>query len=482
MDNDVTSRHADDFPGVPSFIEESKMMFFGFAEVMLLALLGGGMNNTDLVSLIPPQHYFEARQVKVSLNSMVDIGLTEPKDGKAQIMQLTALRYLIDEADAFKKADNYANNRYAIEQIAQGKKAQDKMGFAKEYAQRLLDKLDGKKAPTVKLTPMLDDALAWFPVNVTMVGALDLRGGATANNDGIKELLKLMPEREKLQMYDAVEKMGNVRLDRIAFAFTDGNEKRNSKFYFRFSGKGSQEGLLEFFNLMNGDRGRLQAREIKDDKGMPITLLEDPNDHAPVLMLVGNTDLVMVVQERVYVKPAKGQPAPEQPKREDLVEHVLDARSKKKPNAATGQLKDSLAKVPEKAVGMFVGEIPQDLKREFGQVFDAVPPRVIAFMERTPQGLDVQVEAGLVNADDAGKAVRKIGALRKQGIDELQIAMQQPLPPGSPPIPFQGMINLMESLQVQNQSEKVQVRVVVPNGLIQQVPLLLMPRGVAIKN
>jgi hypothetical protein len=72
--------------------------------------------------------------------------------------------------------------------------------------------------------------------------------------------------------------------------------------------------------------------------------------------------------------------------------------------------------------------------------------------------------------------------LRKLGIDELQKAMQQPLPAGAPPVPFQGMINLMESLQVSNQSENVNVRVLVPNGLIQQLPLMMMPRRVEIKN
>ena len=370
------------------------MMGFGFAEVMMFALVVGGMNNTDLVGLVQPQHYFESRQVRVSIDSMIDIALTDPKDGKAQIMQLTALRYMADESVAFKKASNYATNREAIELIAQGKKAQDKVGFAKEYAQRLLDKLDGKKPAVVKTGPVGADALAWFPADVTLAGALDLRGAGNADpaKDAIKDILKVMPEREKIQMYNVIEKMGNIRIERIAFAYTDGHEKRNSKFYFRFTGKGSQEGMLEFFNAIDGGRGRRQSREIKDDKGMPITLLEEPNDHAPVLMLVGNTDLVMVVQERVYVKPAKGQPAPEQPKGEDLVQHVLDARSKKKPNAAAGKLKDSLAKVPDKAVGLLVGDIPEDLKREFTRAFDAAPPKIIAFMERTPLGLDVQAE------------------------------------------------------------------------------------------
>ena len=39
------------------------------------------------------------------------------------------LRHLTDESVAFKKASNYASNREAIELIAQGKRAQDKLGI-----------------------------------------------------------------------------------------------------------------------------------------------------------------------------------------------------------------------------------------------------------------------------------------------------------------------------------------------------------------
>jgi hypothetical protein len=456
------------------------MMFFGFAEVMVLALLAGGMNNTDLVAMVQPKHYFQARDVRVSIDSMIDLALTEPKDGKAQIMQLTALRYMADEADAFKKAPNYATNREAIELIAQGKKAQDKVGFAKEYAQRLLDKLDGKKpAAMVKTTPIRTDALSWFPADVTLAGAIDLQGSghAGAANDPLREILKLMPEREKAQMYDAIEKTGNVRLERIAFAHADGTGKGDGKIYLRVTGKGSPEGLLAMFNMLAGGGPGMQSKQIKDDKGMPITLLQEPNNRSPVIMLVGNTDLLIVGYEGGRsVK--KGGVAPEPPRNEDLVQEVLDARSKKKPNAAAGKLKDLLAKVPEKAVGLLVGDIPEEMKQEFGRAFNAAPPKVIAFMERTPMGLDVQVAAGMANAEDAGKAVQKIAALRKEGIGELQKAMQQPLPAGAPPIPFQGMINLMESVQVSNQADKLNVRVVVPNGLIQQLPLMMMRRSV----
>ena len=78
--------------------------------------------------------------------------------------------------------------------------------------------------------------------------------------------------------------------------------------------------------------------------------------------------------------------------------------------------------------------------------------------------------------------MQKIGGLRKEGIAGLQKVMQQPLPPGTPPIPFQALINLMESMQVQGQGDKVTLRVTVPMSLIEQLPRMLMPRTEAFKN
>jgi hypothetical protein len=450
------------------------MMFFGFAEVLVLALLAGGMNDTDLVAMVQPKVYFESRQIRLSIDSMIDVAIREPKDNKAQIMQLSALRYLTDESVAFKKADNYATNREAIEEIAHGKRAQDKAGFAKEYAQRMLDKLDGKKPAKAKLEPIRGDLFSWFPADATLVGAIDLRGNGQPGdgNDPVKEILKLLPERERGQMYDMIEKVGNVRLERIALAYSDGNGKNDGRFVLRITGKGSQSGMIEMFNVLDGGRGRLQTKEIKDDKDMPITLLEEANNRSPVIMLVGNTDLVIVAAQDSANNAAK---------RDDLIQDVLQARAKKKPNAAAGKLKDRLAKVPDKAVGFLVGDMPEGIKRELVREFAAVPSNGFVYVERTPQGLQVNAEGGLANAEDAAAFVQKVGALRKQGIDELKKEMQNPQPPDAPPIPFQGMINLMESMQVQNQGDKASVRVLVPNALIQQVPPMLMPRSVEFK-
>src|ERR1043165_6833586 len=82
----------------------------------------------------------------------------------------------------------------------------------------------------------------------------------------------------------------------------------------------------------------------------------------------------------------------------------------------------------------------------------------------------------MTNAEDAGKLGKTIDVLRKDGVKEIQLEMQRPQPVGTPPIPFQDLINLINGIQVQSQADTVQVEVPVPNSLLRQLPLLVMPR------
>src|SRR5262249_57628851 len=103
------------------------------------------------------------------------------------------------ETATLKKSARYGEHRKAVEAIAQGSKAQDSLGFAKDYSNRVLLKLDNKKPEAANLRPIRERALDWFPANATLAGAIDWQysGQAGAGNHPLKELLKLMPEREK---------------------------------------------------------------------------------------------------------------------------------------------------------------------------------------------------------------------------------------------------------------------------------------------
>lgn len=433
------------------------MMGFGFAEILVLAVMSGGMSNADLVTIVQPSHYFKSRQIEISIDKAIELAGQEPKTAKAQIMQLTAMRYLTNDADALKKSPKYAAHRRTIEQIAAGKIAADPQGFAQEYAAALLAKLDGTKVNEPRHAPLRADALSWFPTDVALALAVDFRQmRKPGNNDTLAKLLKLMPEHAKQEMYDHIEKAGNIRVDRVAFAMVHSAKREDQKMYLRFTGKGHHAWVVDFVKMADKGRGRLEMKSLKDEKDTPITLFQSAND--PTIALIGSTDIVVAGFDRP------------QGRDRDVFDEMMDVRAKKKANAAAGALKARLAKVPDKAVAFIVGDAPETLKRElrFGG-FEPIPSNITAWVERALQGMDVQAETTMSNGDDATKLVQKIGALRKEGIDSLKQQMQQGLPPGSPPIPFQSLINLMETLQVQSERERVNVRLFVPDGLIDQL-------------
>src|SRR5262249_32852903 len=95
----------------------------------LLALSGGA--STDVVSWLLPEHYFKAHQIDVTAAKMVELAGKDPADAKTSIAQLLAIRWLGEHPGEVKKA---AAARDLLQQIAQGKKAQDPQGFAREAA------------------------------------------------------------------------------------------------------------------------------------------------------------------------------------------------------------------------------------------------------------------------------------------------------------------------------------------------------------
>jgi len=429
------------------------MMGLGFAEILVLAIMSGGISNTDLVTLVQPGHYFKSRQIDISVDKAIAYAGDEAKTAKQQIVQLTALRYLMEESETLKKSPKYAAQRQVLEQIASGKKANDSQGFAQEYAAALLAKLDDTKAADVKYPPLRADILNWFPADVALAMAVDFRQTRKAGtNDTLKNLLKLMPEHGKQEMYDHIEKSGNIRVERIAFAMVPSEKREEQKMYLRFTGKGNHAWVVDLIKMMDKNRGRLEIESLKDEKDTPITLVKEK--FSPMIAIVGNTDVVVAGFDRP------------QGKDRDVFDALMDVRAKKKANAFTGVLKARLAKVPDKAIAFIVGDAPEFLKRELRlSGFEPVPTNITAWAERAQQGMDVQVETSTANGDDANKLVRKVGDLRKQGIDQLKQLMQQGLPPDAPPIPFPAIINLLETLQVQSDRDRVNVRLFVPDGL-----------------
>src|SRR5581483_2891173 len=97
----------------------------GFLEMLLLAG-SAGLPANDVASVIPADDYFASRKITVNVKEMMTLAGKEADGPKAQFQQLLAIRWLGENATT-----KTAGTRELVEQIAEGKKAQDRLGFAK---------------------------------------------------------------------------------------------------------------------------------------------------------------------------------------------------------------------------------------------------------------------------------------------------------------------------------------------------------------
>src|SRR5437773_6725770 len=138
-------------------------------QFLLLLSSAHGSPTHDLVSLLRAEDYFKSRQIALEASGLVKLAATEPADGKAQIQQLLAIRWLGENPA---KVEKTPGARDVLEQIAAGKKAQDANGFAKLYARQALARLDRKPLPVAVIAPAAGlhaEAFAWFPADINFV-------------------------------------------------------------------------------------------------------------------------------------------------------------------------------------------------------------------------------------------------------------------------------------------------------------------------
>src|SRR5262249_11018514 len=162
------------------------------------------------------------RGIEITQAKMLELASVTPTDGKSQIQQLLALRAL-GGMGAKVKADRRVMD--TLQQVAEGKKASDPLGFAREYALAALDRIEGREPvlPTMPKDSMRKDAFAWFPLGVNLVGGIDLRHtqGVKVESTDLSKFVEKMIKRGNQQekFYDLLEKAGNVRFERIAVGF-----------------------------------------------------------------------------------------------------------------------------------------------------------------------------------------------------------------------------------------------------------------------
>jgi hypothetical protein len=427
------------------------MAMFGPMEMLLLLLMSAAGQPTDLVSLLSPQDYFQTQGIEVSTDKLVELAAKDPVDGATQLAQLLALRSLAEDGN-FKKAANYQAQRQVVEDIAAGNKANDKTGFAKEYAQRALAQLDGVRPPAAAALGARADGLAWFPAAATVVAGIESRPAAMAavSKSPAAEMLKAMPAMSKKEFYKVVGSLGNVRIERLTFAYV--HEANSGRNYLRLTGRFNPAWVAELLKTTG-----MEAKERKNAGGASIIELGRVG-RGPAIALIGDRDFVVAGSSRGDND-------------EEVLAQVLELREKNQANAAGRRLKTALDKIPAKAVGYLVGEFPEESRRTAGREFGAFPKSITAYIEKAAVGMDLIMHGTMDNDDQAKTFVETTSKLRMKGLD----ALQNPPPVPIPGINIDNLKNMLNSLQIEGQGATVSMRMLLSNDALNMLPYWMVP-------
>jgi hypothetical protein len=452
-------------------MEELLLMAVGF--LGFLGGFGSGGAGSDFVSFLPTDTYFQSRRIPMNIENLMDLATTEPKNGRSQILQLMALRALGEKPELSKK-DSAAILR-TLEKVARGELAKDRLGFSQEYARRTLGALGGKTATprSAPRTDLRDDALGWFPASATLVGFL----GGVPQMDPTEDygskarpiLIKLTRRpRDWDEIFKAVEMVGNVRIDRFSFAYAaDGKQKEKDRFYVRITGKADHQRLVAGLKQVETD---LTWKESKDTSGTPITTAQAKRDGAAAF--IGDTDLLV------------GSFADGQTQNDPLevLQQFLAVRTGKEKSVLKGALQGRLPKLSQETVGVLVGDLSEDLRREFFKSNSFPAPRSIcAELLRTKDGISLPFQTVLGNAEEAKQFVEAIREFQKTLLDQLKKTQKQTKDATMQTRRvFDSVQKAIESLQLQVDGAAVKGTISVPIDAVLAVFLLRAHREPAV--
>jgi hypothetical protein len=394
------------------------MLFGGITEILfLLALAGGG--SKDLVSFVDAKDYFQARDIEVKVDKMVELAGKTPADAQASVSQLLAIRWLGDHPAEVKKAKGA---RETLQQIAAGKKGKDSTGFARDYAGRALAKLDGKPLPVRALpaNSVRDAGLRWFPKESTIFGSYDLRlpeGVKETENTTWRKLLGgLLRPQDKQQMYKFIEGVGNIRFDRVSFAvIPDVNQESQTRLFFRFTGKGDPKRFAAF--VTEQDRNMV-VKEKKGARGEKITLIESPKGRGPAIALVDDTDLIIAG----YAGGPRRQ-GDQEPSHMEVLDQALQIMAGKKTSLVKGPQAGVLKSIPARASGLVMGELPDKWRTALtgrGSPFKAFPKTFKGTLIRKANVVELKMTGSAASAKEARDFVESVETIKKMAIEGLK--------------------------------------------------------------
>jgi hypothetical protein len=394
-------------------------MTWGAFSILLMVGVGGN-GSKDLVSLVDAPQYFKSRGIELKLEKMLELAGKTPADGKEQVQQLLAIRWLGEHPEAVKKT---GNARETLRAIADGKQGKDPQGFAADYARLALARLDGKDVSLhpLPLGSVRGEALAWFPKKCTIFGAADMRpprGLPEERSNPLADAInRMMPPREKEQFFTHVERMGNIRIDRASIAMIpDANQPAETRMFIRLTGKGDRQRLIDFFRQEFRGATLTQRKEFG---GQPIAII-DSKDQGPAIAIIGDTDVIMAG----YPAGSHGPGAPRPFNQVAVVDEALGVRAGTKASLLTGPYAGTLRGVSPKANGLLIGDLPEFMRQAMtqgrGNPFRGFVQNFTVVLMRNAKGLKIRFTGGAANAKDAKGFVDGVHAAKQLALDGLK--------------------------------------------------------------
>jgi hypothetical protein len=421
----------------------------------------GGSGATDLVSLLDAPQYFKSRAIDVKPEGMLELAGNAPADGKGQIQQLLAIRWLGEHPDTVKKT---GNARETLRAIADGKQGKDPQGFAADYARLALARLDGKG---VALRPLpagsvRGQALAWFPKECTIFGAADLRppkGLPEQRGNPLADAInrRMMPKDKEL-FFKAVDRLGNIRIDRISFAvLPDRNNPNKTRMFIRFTGKGDHKRLVAF---LRQEGSGLAVKGRKGPGGEPITVFDD-RQRGAAFAAIGDTDVL------VAGYPGARGPGVQPLNQLEVVDEAVDVRAGKKASLLTGPYAGTLKGVSANASGLLIGDLPESWRQEMtrgrGNPFRGFVQNFNVVLTRNAKGVRIRFTGGAASAKEAKGFVDGVNAGKQLALDGLR---QLPQFLKIKPKAIEDMRGVVKGVRVEAKDALLSGGAFVPNGAV----------------
>jgi|GEM_PF-3814462 len=403
------------------------MAFAGGSVVMLGLLLGlGGGGNVphDLASLVELEDYFSRGSIETKPEVLLPLAGKSPSDAKESFTQLLAIRWLGENAAQL--GTHKEAVRKSLQQLAQGPE-----GFARDYAQVAQARVEGKPPSPRAFAKdcVRQEAFAWFPEQVMMAGAFDLRAAPGQKTESAHEqaivkelrqiqnhLQKLIPNAAKDEIYIFAETVGNVRVDRVSYGFIlDVANPAGQQIFARATGRFDHKRALDY---LRQTLPNLKIEEKKGAKGEPLTFIKF--DEPLAVVLVGDTDVLLA-----------GHPV-ESGKNEggnfELAEQALAVRDGKKPSMLKGTLAKLLEEVAPEAGGVVACEIPAMARGELARSPIGVTPHQFSIEGGASDtgGFTVRFRGLMDNDADAKKLVDGYKDLIKAGLEQMKNLPQRP--------------------------------------------------------